>query len=243
LRIIPVIDILDGQVVHAKRGERSKYQPISSVLLSSAEPVQVAKALYREFQFAELYVADLDAIQGKEMAPKDIRRISEATPMKLMIDAGVNNIETAHIIEEAGASKIIIATETLRDLNALPEIIQEIGGNKVVSSLDMKRGKVLSESQQLRDLTPVEAARLLEKMGASQIIVLELTRVGSELGVDRTLVESIINKVRIPVITGGGVRNINDLIELNKLGVNGVLLATSLHSGSITAQALRAVFP
>nr|MDO8133100.1 HisA/HisF-related TIM barrel protein [Candidatus Njordarchaeum guaymaensis] len=241
MRIIPVVDLLGGLVVHAKKGDRNKYQPIRSVLSPTAEPVEVVKAFHREFKFKELYVADLDAIQGKGIAVEDIRRISEATPMELMVDAGVNNIEAAHVVREAGASEIIIATETLEDLNTLPEIIRDMGSSKIISSLDMKYGEVLSKSPRLRNLSPVKAAKTIEEMGASQLIVLELTRVGSELGVDRTLVKSIVSKIRIPVLTGGGVRNINDLTELNEMGVSGALVATSLHTGSITARDLRSL--
>jgi phosphoribosylformimino-5-aminoimidazole carboxamide ribotide isomerase len=80
----------------------------------------------------------------------------------------------------------------------------------------------------------VKAAKTLEELGASQLIVLELTRVGSELGVDRTLVKSIVSNIRIPVLAGGGVRDIRDLAVLNEVGVSGALVATSLHTGSIT---------
>lgn len=234
MRIIPVVDLLGGLVVHAKRGERDKYQPIRSILSPSAEPVKVAKALYREFKFTELYVADLDAIQGRSMTLEDVQRISKATPMALMVDAGVDNIGAARAVEEAGASTIIIATETLEDLNVIPEIVREMGNNRIISSLDLKYGRVLSKSPRLRALPPVKAAKTLEELGASQLIVLELTRVGSELGVDRTLVKSIVSNVRIPVLAGGGVRDIRDLAVLNEVGVSGALVATSLHTGSIT---------
>jgi len=239
LRIIPVVDLLGGLVVHARRGERNKYQPIKSVLSPTAEPVEVVKAFYREFKFEELYVADLDAIQGKGITVENIRRISRITPMELMVDAGVNNIEAAQVVKEAGASRIIIGTETLEDLKTLPDIIREMGSSKIISSLDMKQGKVVSKSPDFRTLSPVKAAKTLEEMGASQLIVLELTRVGSESGVDLALVESIVSNVGIPVLTGGGVRNISDLIELDEIGVSGALVATSLHTGSITAHDLR----
>lgn len=239
MRIIPVVDLLGGLVVHARKGERNNYQPVKSVLSSTAEPVEVVKAFYREFKFGELYVADLDAIQGKGITTEDIRRISKVTPMELMVDAGVNNTVAAHVVKEAGASRIIIATETLEDLKTLPEIVREMGSSKIISSLDLKQGKVVSKSPHFRTLSPAKAAKTLEEMGASQLIVLELTRVGSESGVDRALVESIISEVGIPVLTGGGVRNISDLAELDEIGVSGALVATSLHTGSITARDLR----
>jgi phosphoribosylformimino-5-aminoimidazole carboxamide ribotide isomerase len=239
LRIIPVMDLLGGVVVHARKGVRDKYQPVDSVLSRTAKPVEVAKAFYREFRFKELYIADLDAILQKGIATDNITRISEATPMELMVDAGVNSVDDAKILRDAGASKIIVATETLENLKTLSMIIDELGSDCVISSLDLKDREVLSKSIELSRKSPAKISRILEDIGVSQLIVLELTKVGSESGVDIPLAESIVNSVEIPVITGGGVRNVSDLTELKKIGVDGVLLATSLHTGSITASDLR----
>ena len=61
MKIIPVIDILNGRVVHAIKGQRHNYQPLESVLFKSTEPLEVAKG-FKALGFTELYVADLDAI-------------------------------------------------------------------------------------------------------------------------------------------------------------------------------------
>jgi phosphoribosylformimino-5-aminoimidazole carboxamide ribotide isomerase len=159
--------------------------------------------------------------------------------MEIMIDAGIDSLEDARRLRDEGVSKIIVATETLADLDSLSLIIDELGSKCVVSSLDMKNQKVLSKSTQIAGKPPIEVARILEDRGVSQLIVLELTRVGSESGADRRLAESIVNSIKIPVITGGGVRNLNDLRELKEIGIDGVLLATSLHNGSITPIDLR----
>lgn len=241
MRIIPVMDLLGGVVVHAKRGMRDKYQPVESVLTRTTKPVDVARAFYREFRFKELYIADLDAIMRKDFATNNITRISEETPMELMVDAGINSLEEAQRLRDAGASKIIVATETLEDLDSLSVIVDELGSNCVISSLDMRDRKILSKSMELTKKTPAEIAKMLEDRGVSQLIVLELTRVGSESGVDKSLTESIVNSVQIPVVTGGGIRNVSDLMELKEIGINGVLLATSLHNGSITPSDLRSL--
>jgi phosphoribosylformimino-5-aminoimidazole carboxamide ribotide isomerase len=233
------MDLLGGVVVHAKRGMRDEYRPVESALSPTAKPVDMAKALYGKFGFRELYIADLNAIMRKDIRVNNISMISEATPMEIMIDAGIDNLEDARRLIDKGISKIIVATETLADLDSLSLIIDELGSKRVVSSLDMKDQKVLSKSTQIARKPPTEVAKILEDRGVSQLIVLELTRVGSESGVDKLLAESIVNSIRIPVITGGGVRNLNDLRMLKEIGIDGVLLATSLHNGSITPVDLR----
>ena len=239
MRVIPVIDILGGVVVHAKRGERGRYEPIKSILSTSTEPVDIAKTFYREFGFGELYVADLDAILGKGSATEHIMEIHRATPMTLMVDSGVSSLQDAKRLKEAGVSTIIVATETLDNLTALSHIIAKMGSKLIISSLDLREGKVVSKSPTMIMQKPVQAAEILAGIGVSQLIVLELTKVGSESGIDRSLAESIVKAVKIPVITGGGIRDTTDLDELRRIGIGGALVATSLHTGSVTAEDLR----
>ncbi len=76
-------------------------------------------------------------------------------------------------------------------------------------------------------------------MGISQVIVLDLARVGSDEGVNTDFLKKVIAEVGVDVYVGGGVRDINDLIELRNLGVSGALIATALHTGIITIEQLK----
>jgi uncharacterized protein related to proFAR isomerase len=63
--LVPVVDLLGGQVVHARRGERSQYQPIRSPLCPGSDLLPLARALRQASGSALLYAADLDALQGR----------------------------------------------------------------------------------------------------------------------------------------------------------------------------------
>ena len=65
MEIIPVIDLMHGQVVHARMGQRQHYQPIQSLLCSSSAPIDVVSALLELYPFERMYIADLDAITGQ----------------------------------------------------------------------------------------------------------------------------------------------------------------------------------
>ena len=65
MNLIPVIDLMQGQVVRAQCGQRALYRPIVSTLCASAEPAAVARALATHCAAQQLYVADLDALQGR----------------------------------------------------------------------------------------------------------------------------------------------------------------------------------
>ena len=76
-------------------------------------------------------------------------------------------------------------------------------------------------------------------MGVSQVIVLDLTRVGSGEGVNVDFLKKLVDDLTLDVYVGGGVRDIADLVELKNLGVSGALVATSLHTGKISVEELR----
>jgi len=238
LKIIPVIDILNGVAVHAVRGRRKEYQPLKSIFCDSADPVAVASA-FKTCGFEELYIADLDAIMGKGENFSILERIAEATGLRLMVDAGICDLNQARQLLQRKVSKIIIGTETLPNLDFVKEAIESFGSDKVIVSLDLKEGKVLSASESLQSMSPLEFACKLEGVGVGELIVLDLARVGSGEGVDFALLKEILRSLKIKVLVGGGVRDAADLVKLKELGVQSALIATALHSGKITVNEFR----
>ena len=238
MKIIPVIDILNGAAVHALRGRRKEYQPLKSILCDYAEPVAVASA-FKRCGFKELYVADLDAIMGYGENFSVLEEIAEKTDLRLMVDAGVSDLDQAQQVFWYKVSKVIVGTETLPDLGFVKQAIESFGSDKVTFSLDLKAGKVLSNSELLRSMTPLEVAHRLQSVGVGELIVLDLARVGSSEGVDLILLKLLLDSLKVKVLVGGGVNNMKDLATLRDMGVYGVLLATALHSGKITPENLK----
>ena len=238
MKVIPVIDVLNGKVVHAVRGKRSEYQPLQSLLCESVEPLEVAKA-FKTLGFSELYVADLDAIIDCSANFQALKRIVDETGLRLMVDAGVTAMERARILLESGVSKLVIGTETLRNKSFVDEAIRVFGSDRVIVSLDLKGDRILVRQGFDGSRDPLFLLSEFKEMGVLQIIVLDLTRVGSGEGVNVDFLKKVLGNLRMDVYVGGGVRNLADLIELKDLGVSGALVATALHSGKISVEELR----
>jgi len=237
LKVIPVIDILNGVVVRAVRGKRREYQPLQSNLCKSVEPLEVAKA-FEALGFSELYVADLDAITGGSVNFRVLKHIAEETGLKLMVDAGVSDLETAQRLLCNGASKVIIGTETLNSKSFVEEAVRLFGGDRVIISLDLNGDKILLKLEFDGCQNPMCLLREFEKMGVLGVIVLDLARVGSGEGVNVGFLKKVLEDGSLDVYVGGGVRSIKDLVELKNLGVAGALVATALHSGKISIEEL-----
>lgn len=238
MKIIPVIDILNGKVVHAVKGQRHNYQPLESMLFKSTTPLEVAKG-FGALGFTELYVADLDAIIDCSTDFGVFQHIVEETGLHLMVDAGTTSIERAQKLLDMKISKLIIGTETLHSKNFVKQAVDIFGSNRIVVSLDLKGDKILVKLGFDGCLSPICLLQDFKRMGVSQVIVLDLGRVGSGEGANVDFLKKVIVEVGIDVFVGGGVRDINDLVELRNLGVSGTLIATALHTGKISIDALK----
>ena len=239
MNVIPVMDILNGQVVHAVGGERSRYKPIESVLTQSSEPVEVAIA-FKANGFLQVYIADLDAII--DCTRHDfalLKEIYQKTGLQLMVDAGITSLERAKQMFDVGVSKIVIGTETMQNTNFVRDAVERFGSEHVVVSLDLKDAKVLVGDGFEGCIDALCMLTEFKEMGIESLIVLDLTRVGSCEGVDLQFLKKA--KAIVPnVYAGGGVRKIGDLVELQKSGISGALIATALHTGKISVTELRA---
>lgn len=233
MKIIPVIDILNGVVVHAVRGRRSEYKPLQSVLCKSTDPIEVANS-FKRLGFGELYVADLDAIINETINFRLHKRIVDETNLLLMVDAGVNCVKFAEKLLKCGVSRVVLGTETLQKKEFVAESIRLFGNERVILSLDLKNGEVMIKSGFIGCSDSLQLLNNFKEMGVKQVIILDLDRVGSGEGINVDFLRKMLSEVNVDFYIGGGIRDIADLVELRALGVSGVLVATALHTGKIS---------
>jgi len=239
MRVVGVIDLKDGLAVHAVRGERERYRPVSSVLTGQdGDPLALARALRSELGLEELYVADLDAITGARSLSPAIGALAHEA--NLMVDAGVSEPERARELLALGVPRVIVGTETLSGPGALDRLLTELPAGAVVLSIDLRDGRLLSPDPQLAGLAAPEALARLHDARLRDVIVLDLTRVGSGAGLDVALIAELHAAFgELELLAGGGVRDVDDLRALEAAGAAGALVATALHRGVIGARELR----
>jgi len=217
--IIPVIDLMGGQVVKAVGGDRTQYQPIRSPLSSDASPVGVAKGLLSLAPLNRLYFADLDALAGHPPQIATITAITQAFPdVELWVDGGIGTEADCQAWAAKTASRIVLGSETLHDL-----------------TLPVRRGSILSLDFQGETFLGNPGLLTEASLWPPEVIVMTLDRVGSSGGPALELLTAIMARAgERRIYAAGGVRNKDDLDALATIGVTGALIATALHSGTIT---------
>lgn len=242
MRIIPVLDLMDGLVVHGFSGERERYQPVRSILAANAEPLEVARGLQAATKSSTFYIADLDAIQGKGHNRLAIDEIASNLDVELWVDAGVTDAGSAKRLIQAGADVIVIGSETLSALQQLRSICRSVPRDRIVFSLDLVGWRVLSRTETLKGMTPSQALACLIAEGLDRFILLTLDAVGTGDGPDLSLFQAARHEYPgHQFIAGGGVKTPDHLQALLHAGMDGVLVATSLHRGWISRRDLVAL--
>lgn len=219
IRIIPVLDLMNGLVVHAVEGKREEYKPIEeSVISPSPNPKLIIQGLYR-YGFRDVYIADLDAIIGRGENTWVLSYAVEQS-FRVMADIGRKGVERVDLQN----IRYVVGTEYIE----YPQEIRRLCGR--IASLDCYglRTRFLNTY-----VDALQAVKLLTEIGVAELIVLDLTRVGSMKGPNLQLIDTVRRVYGGRMYVGGGVRGRNDIEELRKFSVDGVLIATAIHEGLV----------
>jgi phosphoribosylformimino-5-aminoimidazole carboxamide ribotide isomerase len=229
VRCIFVLDLFNGNVVHAVRGERSRYRPIeeSSRVVSTSDPLRVLEGIRPK----EVYLADLNRISGQGDNLEIVGEISRRA--STMADIGVSRREDLECLPERALP--VLGTET-----ATLALMQEAAlKRKIVLSLDMKSGAVFASDPEMAGAEPEGVLRRLNSVPAEAVILLVLDRVGTSSGLESEFLERAASISDHDLILGGGVRGMEDLDALGEMGFAGALVATAVHNGQIPLERLR----
>jgi len=254
MKLIPVIDLMQGQVVRGVRGDRAAYRPITSALCASSDPLTVAKILCEHCAADQLYVADLDALMGGQAQTAVLRALLHAAPtLALWLDAGFTGADAADaLLAELGAdasrvvpvfgSESLASRVELQRCFAADREARESGATRdgrqhtAVLSLDRRDGQRL------------DAAGCWDApaLWPQRVIVMTLERVGSNAGPDLDTLREVRAKSPAGFIVGaGGIRDDDDLARARDAGAGAWLVASALHDGRLgrAAREARAGLP
>jgi phosphoribosylformimino-5-aminoimidazole carboxamide ribotide isomerase len=233
MNVVPVIDLKAGEVVHARRGERDSYRPVASQLCRGSRPHDIVAAFLDLYPFDRLYIADLDAIQGRGDNGAVIAALHEAFPqLELWVDRGLGDATACRAWLARGLGHLVLGSEAIGEAHILRQLGDAIAAGCLVLSLDFRDDRLLGPPDLLAQ---VEA-------WPARVIVMTLSRVGSGTGPDFARLDEIARRARgRQIFAAGGVRGGEDLLELARRGVTGVLVATALHDRRIGRADIAAV--
>lgn len=185
-----------------------------------------------------IHLVDLDgAFAGKPANAEVINAIAEKYPhVPIQIGGGIRDEKTIQAYLDAGVEYVIIGTRAANEPEFIAEIAEQFGKHLIIG-LDAKDGIVAVDGwAKLTDHNVVDLAKRFENDGVNAIIYTDIARDGMMQGVNLEATKHLAESVNIPIIASGGVTNMNDLIELQKIessGISGVITGRAIYEGTL----------
>jgi phosphoribosylformimino-5-aminoimidazole carboxamide ribotide isomerase len=206
------------------------------------DPLAVAQAFVRD-GFRRLHLVDLDAALGRGSNRELVESILFDGSAEVQVGGGVRETDRVGEILAAGATRVIVGTRAVQDLDWLSEVAQQYPG-EVVFAADV-RGRRVSTHGWTRTF-PRDPFDLLEDIAdlpLAAVLVTAIDREGRLEGPDLPLMEDLVEQGPFPILAAGGVASLADLRALENRGVAATIVGTSLYTGALEPRVVAAEFP
>ncbi|MEM9657164.1 MAG: HisA/HisF-related TIM barrel protein [Planctomycetota bacterium] len=232
--VIPVVDLKSGKAVQAIGGRRSEYRPWESSLCPLGDPLQLARSVALRVGHRRLYVADIDALEGRLPQRATLERLADRA--QIVCDAGLRNAQGARELLawlrcEVRGGLAVLASESLESQAAILSLSGQGELEHCVFSFDWKGPKLLSPGEWLASDNWLDRAVWMSDLGIRRFVLIDLRAVGRPSGPTLTTRCRQLRS-RLPhaeIMAGGGVRSYDDLRQLASAGCSSALVATALH--------------
>ncbi len=230
MKIIPAIDLKDGQCVRLKQGLMEDNTVYGNDPVAMAERWVSAGA-------TRLHLVDLDgAFAGEPKNSAAIEAIAKRYPdLEIQVGGGIRDLKTIASYLSVGVNFVIIGTKAVQDPSFVSDACKAFPGHIIVG-IDAKDGKVATHGwAEVSDVEATDLAKQFEGYGVSSIVYTDIARDGMMSGVNIEATAELAAAISIPVIASGGVTNMDDITGLCEASIKlkqGELL------GAITGKAI-----
>jgi phosphoribosylformimino-5-aminoimidazole carboxamide ribotide isomerase len=237
LVIVPSVDLRNGQVVRLKQGDYG--QQISY----NVDPIDTARS-FASAGAAWMHIVDLDgAKEGRPMQTELIKRMIQASGLKVQVGGGIR--DRAHVDEllSAGAARVVIGTRALEAWGWFKTLVHEPDmDHRIVLAVDAKDGVIATRgwthsSGQLA----VDVARQVSDWPLGALLYTDVAKDGMMTGPNFEQTRRLAEAGKVPVIASGGVGSIEHIRRLKTLPVWGVIVGRSLYEGAVDLKQALAV--
>jgi 1-(5-phosphoribosyl)-5-[(5-phosphoribosylamino)methylideneamino] imidazole-4-carboxamide isomerase/N-(5'phosphoribosyl)anthranilate isomerase len=230
LELLPAVDVKDGRAVRLVQGELSAETAYGN-------PLDVAL----EFQAAGaewLHLVDLDAAFGRGENSALLAEVVGKLDIKVELSGGIRDDESLRRALATGCTRINLGTAALENPEWTAKIISEFG-DRIAVGLDV-RGHVLAARGWTKEGGDLfETIERLERDGCARYVVTDVTKDGTLQGPNVQLLQEVCAVTKKPVVASGGISSLADiesLMALNAMGVEGAIVGKALYAGAFTLQ-------
>jgi phosphoribosylformimino-5-aminoimidazole carboxamide ribotide isomerase len=235
MKVIPSIDLMNGNVVRLVRGD-----PANKVVYSD-NPIETA----RKWEAAGadmLHVVDLNATLRTGINNNEIVfKIIDSVKIPVQVAGGIRSINAINEMFNKNAAKVVLGTIAYKE----PDSIRQIAKKKIeklVISIDQNNGRVMIDGwREASSYGIIDAINLFMAMGIREFLLTSIDRDGTLNGPDvmtLSLASSFTNSL---IIASGGISSLEDIIRVRSAGCYAVILGKALYEGKISIERIKTI--
>lgn len=229
MRVIPAIDLLEGQVVRLKKGDYKE------VTVYNENPVDEAQK-FNDAGFSHIHVVDLDGAKEGNFANLEvIQSVIEETGLSVQSGGGIRSYEDGKKLLEAGVQQIICSSLAVKKPKEWQQLISDFK-ERVILGMDLKDGKVAYGGWlETSDQTIADFLEPMMESGLRYVLSTDIARDGMLSGPNLELYKKLQHDFpELNIIASGGVSNAGDLQNLNELDLYGVVVGRAYYENKLT---------
>ncbi|QDH79721.1 1-(5-phosphoribosyl)-5-[(5-phosphoribosylamino)methylideneamino]imidazole-4-carboxamide isomerase [Echinicola soli] len=234
MEIIPAIDIIGGKCVRLTQGDYGQKKEYAD------NPLEVAKK-FEQAGIKRLHLVDLDGAKAKTIVNKAVlENITSNTSLKVDFGGGVQSDETIQMAFDAGASQVTGGSIAVKNPALFESWLVKHGSEKIILGADAKNRKIaISGWEETTESDVVDFIKAYHAKGARYVICTDVAKDGLLQGPSVELYKEILQEIPgVQLIASGGVAEVKDLEELEKIGVYGVIVGKAFYEGRISLEQL-----
>ena len=235
MRIIPAIDIINGECVRLSKGDYNQKTVYSKNVLDVAKNFED-----NGIQF--LHLVDLDgAKQNRIINYKILEQISTQTNLIIDFGGGLKSEEDIKIAIESGAKQVTLGSVAIKNPELFLESLEKYGSEKIILGADARKEKIaISGWLEESETNIYDFIKEKTESGIQYVISTDIDKDGMLEGPSFDLYEKIIGEnPNIKLIASGGITSTNDLVQLKSLGCEGAIIGKALYENRITFNDLK----
>ncbi len=234
IEIIPAIDLIEGKCVRLQKGD------YSLKTIYNEDPLEVAK-MFEDSGLKRLHLVDLDGAKASHVVnSKVLEKIASKTKLIIDFGGGIKSDDDIKIVFECGADMATIGSVAVTKKELFVSWIKKYGTEKIVLSADVNDKKIaISGWLDKTDIELFDFLKEYEKLAVKNVLCTDISKDGMLQGTAMELYKEMKKEFNnLFIIASGGITEIKEVIELDKLNIGGVIIGKAIYEGKITLKQL-----
>lgn len=236
IEIIPAIDLIDGKCVRLTKGDYAQKTTYSGA------PADVARR-FEKLGARRLHVVDLDGAKARHIVnERALREIAAATMLTIDFGGGIKTDEDIRKAFCSGAEMVTVGSVAVTDREMMCRWIETYGARHIILGADVRDGKISVngwKEDSVQDIMPF--LEYYVDRGVTNVLCTDISRDGTLQGPSIQLYRSIMKRFpSLHLIASGGVASMDDIQQLQLVGVPAVVFGKAFYEGKITEEELQA---